>query len=660
MENAMNNHCRISTNYFRPTRVKVFQLLIVLLFSCASSVTIDAQTFTNKTSLLSMTNIRSGCAIGVADMDGDNLDDIVRLDGASDLLIEYQRVPDGAFDNYDFGNLGSGNEWALCIADIDNNGFNDFIAGGAYNNIKVLTANATGTDYTLSLLTNSIFVQGTNFADINNDGWVDLFACHDDADSLSFRNLGNGTFTLDHGLINTAIPSGNDGNYGSVWIDYDNDGDIDLYISKCRGGVSNPNDPRRINRLLQNDGNNNYTDVGPAANLAIGAQSWATDFGDIDNDGDLDCFIINHDTTCQLMRNNGDGTFTDISSTSGMSSSDLNVSGIQCTFRDFDNDCFLDLLVSGSQHRYFRNNGNGTFTRVTGLFGSNEMESFAVGDLNNDGYLDIYAGYAHLYNSPSSIPDRLFMNDGGEFNYLRITLKGVDSNINGIGARLELYGQWGKQIREIRAGESYGIVNSLSQHFGIGEATEITRLVIRWPSGTVDVIDNPTINESICVVEGSTLPIQVFPESYSVQQGVTVSGGVEQLGASDNSYLVLTHINTRHSAMMVDYEMKSTSPVPSPTRLDLVLETSFAGRAPMAQRTYLYNYQSSEFELLDDRDLGLADTAINVQAAGDLSRFVDPDNGCVELRVELYPNKEIVFPGGPLNIKIDQVKWLIE
>src|SRR5690606_20899733 len=116
-------------------------------------------------------------------------------------------------------------------------GFNDFIAGGAYNNIKVLTANSTGTDYTLSLLTNSIFVQGTNFADINNDGWVDLFACHDDADSLSFRNLGSGTFTLDHGLINTAIPSGNDGNYGSVWIDYDNDGDIDLYISKCRGGV---------------------------------------------------------------------------------------------------------------------------------------------------------------------------------------------------------------------------------------------------------------------------------------------------------------------------------------------------------------------------------------------------------------------------------------
>ena len=132
------------------------------------------------------------------------------------------------------------------------------------------------------------------------------------------------------------------------------------------------------------------------------------------------------------------------------------------------------------------------------------MESFAIGDLNSDGYLDLYAGYAALFNSPTNIDDVLFINDGGSNNFFSVLLEGDDSNINGIGARVELHGPWGIQHREVRSGEGYGIMNSLRQHFGIGSSTTISKLVVKWPSGAVDELLSPSVNAQITLVEGST------------------------------------------------------------------------------------------------------------------------------------------------------------
>ena len=95
------------------------------------------------------------------------------------------------------------------------------------------------------------------------------------------------------------------------------------------------------------------------------------------------------------------------------------------------------------------------------------------------------------------------MNDGGTNNSFSVLLEGTDSNINGVGARVELHGSWGVQIREVRAGESYGIMNSFRQHFGIGSETTIDKLVVKWPSGTVDELLNPGINAQITLSEGS-------------------------------------------------------------------------------------------------------------------------------------------------------------
>ncbi len=448
----------------------------------------------------------SGLPMGVIDMNGDCKDDIVQFNNARELRIQYQNGPGQLFTSHLHGSVSGSNQWGTVIADFDHNGYNDVMSGGAYDNLKIITNNNGSTSFTQSTLGNSnIFLQGANFADINNDGWADIFACHDDAESRTYENNQDGTLTFNADLLDTETTpaSDNSGNYASMWIDYDNDGDLDLYISKCRGGVNDPNDPRRINMLMQNDGNNNFTEVAEQANLKIGEQTWLSDFGDIDNDGDLDAIVINHFSGPNLMRNNGDGTFTEVTAGSGLMPTldPANFYGVQGFFKDFNNDGFIDLMVSGDNHYIFYNNGDGTFQNAPNPFGSNQIQSFSVGDINHDGFWDVYAGYANGLNSPSSTKDRIWINQGNSNNFINIQCEGTLSNINGIGARVELHGTWGIQIRDIKSGEGYGLVNSFTQHFGLGVSNQIEKVVVKWPSGIVDEILNPSINQFLKIVE---------------------------------------------------------------------------------------------------------------------------------------------------------------
>ncbi len=495
--------------------------------------------FTDGTALLPTQVFHSGVAIGVSDMNNDGLDDIIRIFENDSIFINFQQ-PGGSFTEVIFGSPRPiFDPWSMCIADFDEDGFNDVLYGT--NGTVELFHSSGAASFTKSFLNGTyIFSQGSNFVDIDNDGHLDIFVCNDVGTSMILMNDGLGNYAADPGQIDlsTTPASDNSGNYASMWTDYDDDGDIDLYITKCRQGVTDNADPRRINQLFRNDGSGNWTEVGALAGVNSGWQGWVSDFGDIDNDGDLDLVILNHDHEAELMRNNGDGTFTDITAGSGLDGSTLNFAEIQCSFRDFDNDGWVDLLVAGSQHRMYINNGNGAFTLDVNAFeyATHFMESYAIGELNGDGFLDIYAGYGNIYNTPSTREDKLWINNGASGNnYLFFDLQGVQSNMNAIGAKIKLYGPWGVQVREVRSGEGYGIHNSFKQHFGLGSASVVDSVYVFWPSGTVDLMRNIPANQTIQIVEGTqnsvqeqvaTPSVKIYPNPTPSGVGMTFSGSL--------------------------------------------------------------------------------------------------------------------------------------
>lgn len=466
---------------------------------------LQAQTFTRRSDLLSNQTARSGGCTGVADMDGDGYDDIILLNLSKNLYIDYQSAA-GTFTSYNLGAVSSASQWGMAIGDADGDGHKDFVSGGNGDGVHFMEISARGSGVLSSLNNGNMFMQCMNMADINNDGALDVFGCHDVAAPRIWLNNGSGSLSYND-YVNFATTPASDmsGNYGSVWIDFDNDGDLDLYITHCRQGHNDPNDVLRWNRLFVNDGTNHYTDQAAAFGMQNREQSWTTDFGDIDNDGDLDAVTTNHSTTVQLFLNDGTGHYTNATAGSGLA-----VSGffLQSKLEDLDNDGFLDLIIAGGEY-YFRGNGNGTFTQVSNMLpepGTGyTLHGFATGDLDHNGTIDIYANYGTNYVDPSSTKyDQLYLNNGNGNHFLNFNLKGVQSNRDGVGARVTLYGPWGKQIREVRAGESYGIVCSFTCHFGLGTQLEADSAVIRWPSGTVDRFYKLAADQWVDVTEGET------------------------------------------------------------------------------------------------------------------------------------------------------------
>jgi hypothetical protein len=441
--------------------------------------------------------------IALVDLNGDYLDDVVSVSD-NNINVHYQ-LEGGGFEvvNIPTTNAENSPTWSLSAGDFDANGYNDLLYGGS-SGVTFMKANDEGTSYTQISYPEFVFSQRSNFVDINNDGNLDAFMCHDFEANVYYVNDGDGNLTFYQGQ-SSILPNGigltpGGGNYGTVWIDFDNDRDFDMFNAKCRGGSTTIS----TNELWRNDGNgvfvnvadgnswynNNYPGVGHnnSSNLGDNIQTWSSAWGDYDNDGDMDVFVGASSTSngdSKLMRNNGDGTFTDVTPGSNVLDAPL---GIENAPADFDNDGFIDIISNGN---VLFNNGDFTFTN----YPDNMPPSGAVGDVNNDGFLDVYRD------------NSIYINNTNSNNWVKINTVGDVSNINGIGARIEITTPSGTQIRDVRSGEGFRYMSSLNTHFGIGADTEILDMTIYWPSGIVDHIPAPAINTTHTVVEGTFLGI---------------------------------------------------------------------------------------------------------------------------------------------------------
>lgn len=441
--------------------------------------------------------------IALVDLNGDFLDDVVSV-SSDNINVHYQLAAGGfSMSNIATTTADFAPSWSLAVGDFDRNGYNDLVYGG-YPGVTFMKANNTGTAYTEISGSEYVFSQRSNFIDINNDGHLDAFVCHDVEPNVYYINDGSGNLTFYQGPSVEApngigtVPGG--GNYATVWIDFDNDRDMDMFIAKCRGGSTSIS----TNELWRNDGNGvfinvadsngwyntNYPGVGHnnSSNLGDNVQTWSSAWADFDNDGDMDVYVGASSTSngdSKLMRNNGDGTFTDVTSGSGVLAASL---GIENAPADFDNDGYVDILSNGD---ILFNNGDFTFTN----YASNVPPSGAIGDANNDGFLDVFRN------------GNIYVNNTNTNNWIKINTVGTDSNINGIGARVEIQTPSGKQIRDVRSGEGFEFMSTLNTHFGIGSETSIDNITIYWPSGIIDYIANPAINTTHNIVEGSALSV---------------------------------------------------------------------------------------------------------------------------------------------------------
>ncbi|NRA92965.1 MAG: VCBS repeat-containing protein [Psychroserpens sp.] len=423
-----------------------------------------------------------GYDLAVVDMNGDHLDDIVSV-SSTNVNIHFQQSGGGfSEENIPTTNADFLPTWSMAAADFDANGYTDLLYGSG-SGVTFMKSNDSGNGFTEMSGPDYVFSQRSNFADINRDGHLDAFVCHDVQPNVYYINDGSGNFTFYQSGVTPGAPFNlgdypSGGDYGSIWIDYDNDRDLDMFIAKCGGEVA-----RRRNAMLTYDSDTNtYIENANALGLDDPMQTWSSTWGDYDNDGDMDVFVGASSGAHKLMENNGDGTFSDV--TSAIFSTPP--TGFENVSYDIDNDGNLDILCNGT---ILYGLGNMSFEDADGT--QIDYKNGSLGDLNNDGFIDAY------YDGD------IYWNLGNSNNWITINTVGTASNIDGIGARVEIYSESGTQIRDVRSGEGFEFMSTMNTHFGLGSDSTVSHVIIYWPNSGCEVYMNPPINQAFVAVEGS-------------------------------------------------------------------------------------------------------------------------------------------------------------
>ena len=416
---------------------------------------------------------------------------------------------------------GLGNSWA----DADNDGDVDlFIAGGNsfyYRN----NGDDTFTKIRSGATADSFALRGWSCAwgDFNNDGNVDLTITH----PAGFIAPGNQP-TLNHILVNdgpansysltqldaTLVSNGFQPYTIGTWSDFDQDGDVDYFVGAGPANGSTARDFLYRNLFIET-GSIGFERIqdNPIGTDTQDGQVW--NWIDYDNDGDFDAYLTNWVGATNRLYRNDDGVFTRINGVSMVTDPGASLASI---WADYDNDGDLDAYVgndNGTTDRYYRNNGDGSFTRVDTLvfIGTSTRRSGSAGDFDDDGDIDL------LLSGPG-IAMKLYRNISNFGNHwINITCTGTRSNRSALGTKVRakaiINGNPVWQLREISAQNSFNAQNDLRVHFGLGDATTIDSLRFEWPSGIVQVQTNVTADQFLTVTEDSTI-VAITPPDGTV------------------------------------------------------------------------------------------------------------------------------------------------
>jgi uncharacterized repeat protein (TIGR01451 family) len=516
----------------------------------------------------------SSWTVSLVDYNNDNWDDIFVTDNdKTHPNYLYRNNSNQSFTKINSGELITdlGTTIAASWADIDNDGDLDVLV--INNTLKPNSLYFNNGNGTFTKNTTAGFVQqpayyhNATWVDYDNDGLVDLFLCNYWSTKFNelWHNDGNGNFSLQSNSILSKTP----GNAASVtWADYDNDGLMDVFI---------PNNKEGKNMLFHNDGNGEFSSVNNTLS-EDGGFSVASCWGDVNGDGFLDLFVANASNRNNFLYINlGNGNFQKVTAGDVVNNGGHSHG---CSFVDFDNDSDLDLYVSNDDGEKFlyANNGDGSFVKkkneiITSDYGKALGHAWA--DLDKDGDLDLFS-VTH-----GNEPNHLFWNNGNANHWLQIKLVGMETNKSAIGTRVHVKsnGQW--QMREVTSQSGIGGQSSYRNHFGLGSATQVDSVLIQWPDGVRQTITSISADQNLIITEeaGGVLQAEFFIDANDNCQldaneiflpnqivkvnplGITLitdSNGKIQASLSPGDYTLEIMSNEKYSATCVNESIPVT------------------------------------------------------------------------------------------------------
>ena len=467
-----------------------------------------------------------------ADFDGDGDQDLFKTsrDGANQLYRnDGDLTSDGIVDFTDTAQqLGIDavldDSFATAAIDYDNDGDTDlFVANATGNTLWENQLADTGSLGFVDVsgvagLGDQGRIETATWGDVDGDGYLDVYyakhmTCATDGDMTDrlFHNNGDGTFSdwTTYLCSGGAVPCTDVSGLGfsAALFDYDNDGDTDIYLVN-----DNINESNQPNKLWRNDGSDGgsgwvFTEVGAAAGADKSVNGMGLGIGDYNNDGFIDIAFSDLGPGSLLM-NDGDGTFSDVSSASGVTSGLSGGVSWGTAFLDYNNDGHQDLFFAQGQigsslpmaNALLENQGDGTYVNVsdaTGMADEAKGRNVSLADFNEDGWVDVFIGN---YNTYPLLMQNNSAANGNTNEWLTITVEGTDSNRDGIGTVISATTSAGTQTQMITSGGSHGGGSQKAAFFGLGTDTSAT-VSITWPTGVVESIGSITSGQSVHVIE---------------------------------------------------------------------------------------------------------------------------------------------------------------